>query len=126
MPDLSFHHLHHEAADVDAAAAFYVDCLSGELTERFERDGVQWARVSVGGVMLNITDRADAALSLGLYRGLDHVGIHTSDFEATTAHLRTKGVKFFIEPHSPTPGVQVAFISGPDNVKIEILQVDPT
>lgn len=123
MPNLSFHHLHHEAADVDAAAAFYVECLGGELTERVERDGVQWARVSLGGMMLNITDRADAGLSLGLYQGLDHFGVHTSDFDTTMADLRASGVEFFIEPHSPKPGVQVAFVSGPDNVKIEILQV---
>ena len=125
MPELSFHHLHHEASDVDAAAAFYVDCLGGELTERVERDGVQWARVSLGGAMLNITDRADDALGLGLYQGLDHFGIHTSDFEATMAGLRDKEVPFFIEPHSPKPGVQIAFVYGPDNVKIEILQVTP-
>ena len=81
--------------------------------------------MTIGGAMLNITDRADDGVGLRLYQGLDHFGLHTSDFDATIASLREKGVSFFIEPHSPKPGIQIAFVSGPDDVKVEILQVTP-
>ena len=124
MPELTLHHLHHEAADVDAAAQFYVDNFGGVVAERVEKQGVQWARVAVAGAMLNITDRADSNVALGLYRGLDHFGIHTSDFDQTVATLRANGVNFFIDPLSPRPGARIAFVSGPDNIKIEILQID--
>ncbi len=123
MAELTLHHIHHETTDVDATASFYVDNFGGEIVERMERDGVQWARVALAGTVVNVTDRADTGVALGLYRGLDHFGIHTSDFDKTIGALRAKGVDFFIEPTSPAPGVRIAFVSGPDNVKIEVLSV---
>lgn len=126
MPQVTLHHVHHEAADVDVAAAFYVDNFDAKLDERIERDGVQWARVSIGGSMLNITDRAQAAAARGLHRGLDHIGIHTSDFDTTVATLRNNGVAFYVEPFSPRPGAWIAFVTGPDDVKIEVLCLSAT
>jgi catechol 2,3-dioxygenase-like lactoylglutathione lyase family enzyme len=123
MAQLTLHHIHHEAADVDLAAQFYVDNFDAEISQRFERDGVQWARVTLAGAMLNITDRANTDVALSTYRGFDHIGIHTSDFDETIARLRANGVAFYIEPKSPTPGVQMTFVSGPDNVKIEVLSI---
>ncbi|MCB1739681.1 MAG: VOC family protein [Gammaproteobacteria bacterium] len=123
MPDYTLHHLHHEASDVDAAVRFYQDNFHAELTERTERDGVQWARLKLGNVSLNVTDRGKLDVALQTYRGLDHFGIHTSDFDATIATLRANGVNFFLEPTAPRPGIRVAFVSGPDNVKIELLQI---
>jgi catechol 2,3-dioxygenase-like lactoylglutathione lyase family enzyme len=123
MAELTLHHLHHEASDVDAAAQFYVDNFDAKIMERTEKLGVQWARVAVGGTMLNITDRADRTIALGLYRGLDHFGIHTSNFDETIAKLKANGVNFFIEPKKAPSGVFVAFVSGPDDVKIEVLHV---
>ena len=49
-------------ADVDRAVRFYVETLGGTVSERFERDGVQWARVRLAGTMLNVTVRASADL----------------------------------------------------------------
>jgi catechol 2,3-dioxygenase-like lactoylglutathione lyase family enzyme len=101
-----------------------VNNFDGVLSERIEKEGVQWARVTVAGAMINITDRASESSPLAVYTGLDHFGVHTSNFDETINALRANGVDFFIEPHSPAPGVQIAFVSGPDNVKIEILQVN--
>jgi catechol 2,3-dioxygenase-like lactoylglutathione lyase family enzyme len=125
MPQVTLHHVHHEAADVDIAAAFYVDNFEAHITERVEREGVQWARVSIGGSMLNITDREHAQATQGPHRGLDHIGIHTTDFDATVATLRRNGVVFYVEPFSPRPGAQIAFVTGPDNVKVEVLCLTP-
>ena len=43
--------------------------------------------------------------------------------EETIAALRANGVEFFVEPMSSAPGVRVAFVSGPDNVKVEVLGI---
>ena len=74
--------------------------------------------------MINITDRADTRVGLSRYQGLDHFAFLTDDFEATMARLRENGVNIWQGPESPVPGVQVVFISGPDDVKIELLQID--
>ena len=46
MAELTLHHLHHEASDVDAAAQFYVDNFGGVVTERVEKQGVQCAHLA--------------------------------------------------------------------------------
>ena len=124
MATFELHHLHHETADVDATVAFYQSNFAGELIERTERAGVQWASLKIGGAMLNVTDRGVFDVELGVYNGLDHFALRTTDLDETVASLKANGVNFFVEPMSPKPGVRIAFVSGPDNVKIEILQIE--
>jgi catechol 2,3-dioxygenase-like lactoylglutathione lyase family enzyme len=121
MPEYSLHHIHHEAADVDAAVQFYEKNFGAALEERTVRSGAQWARVRLGSTLLNISDRATTQLGLDRYQGLDHFAIQTSDFDSTIATLRANGVNFWSEPMSPRPGTHIAFISGPDHIKIEII-----
>ena len=122
MADFQLHHIHHEAADVDAAVTFYEKNFQAVLEERTVRNGEQWARIRLGGTLLNISDRATTEVGLERYQGIDHFALHTSDFAGTVAALKANGVNFFTEPMSPQPGVEIAFISGPDNIKIELMQ----
>lgn len=122
MAEYHLHHIHHEAADVDAAAQFYEKNFQAVLEERTIRDGQQWARVNLAGTLINISDRATTQVALECYQGLDHFALRTSNFDETVAMLKANGVHFWIEPRSPRPGVQIAFISGPDNIKIELIQ----
>ena len=123
MADFQLHHIHHEAADVDAAVTFYEKNFQAVLEERTVRNGEQWARIRLGGTLLNISDRATTQVGLERYQGIDHFALHTSDFAGTVAALKANGVNFFTEPMSPRPGVEIAFISGPDNIKIELMQL---
>ena len=122
MADFQLHHIHHEAADVDAAVTFYEKNFQAVLEERTVRNGEQWARIRLGGTLLNISDRATTQVGLERYQGIDHFALHTSDFAGAVAALKANGVNFFTEPMSPSPGVEIAFISGPDNIKIELMQ----
>lgn len=122
MPDYSLHHIHHEAVDVDAAAQFYEKNFGGVVESRTVRNGEQWANVRLGGTLINISDRAKTQVGLTRYQGIDHFALNTSDFEATIATLKANGVHFWVEPMSPRPGVNIAFISGPDDIKIELIQ----
>ena len=123
MAEFQLHHIHHEAADVDAAVTFYEKNFQAVLEERTVRNGEQWARIRLGGTLLNISDRATTQVGLERYQGIDHFAIHTSDFAGTVAALKANGVNFFTEPMSPRPGVDIAFISGPDNIKIELMHI---
>jgi lactoylglutathione lyase len=121
MAEYHLHHIHHEAADVDAAAQFYEKNFQAVLEERTVRNGQQWARVNLAVTIINISDRATTRVPLESYQGLDHFALHTSNFDETVATLKANGVHFWVEPRSPRPGVQIAFISGPDNIKIELI-----
>jgi lactoylglutathione lyase len=122
MAEYHLHHIHHEAADVDTAAQFYEKNFQAVLEERTMRNGQQWARVNLAGTLINISDRATTQVALESYQGLDHFALRTSNFDETVATLKANGVHFWVEPMSPRPGVQIAFISGPDNIKIELIQ----
>ena len=38
------------------------------------------------------------------------------------AALRARGARFVVEPHSPRPGLKIAFLEGPEKLRIELLE----
>jgi catechol 2,3-dioxygenase-like lactoylglutathione lyase family enzyme len=56
------------------------------------------------------------------YIGLDHLGLRVDDVDAATAELKRRGAKVLVEPKTIRPGVRIAFIQGPDDVRIELLE----
>ena len=56
-------------------------------------------------------------------RVVDHLGFSVDDLDATLARMRSEGVKITAEPRSLADGrIRLAFIEGPDQVAIELLQ----
>jgi lactoylglutathione lyase len=45
-----------------------------------------------------------------------------TDIDAATAELKAKGVHFTLDPMTARPGVRIAFLRGPENVSIELIQ----
>ena len=54
--------------------------------------------------------------------GADHFGLRVADVDATVAELRKRGVFIEVEPWDFSPGSRIAFIKGPDGVRIELVQ----
>ena len=46
----------------------------------------------------------------------------TGDFDALCAELRTKDVKFLMEPTVINPTTRICFIEAPDGVSVELLE----
>jgi lactoylglutathione lyase len=42
--------------------------------------------------------------------------------EEAAAELKRRGATFIMEPRTIRPGVKIAFIKAPDNVRIELLE----
>ncbi len=59
------------------------------------------------------------------YYGIHHIGIKTSDFDASCRDLRAKGALFLVEPFSPVPGIRLAFLKDPNGAVLEIAERDP-
>ena len=59
------------------------------------------------------------------YVGLDHLGLRVDDLDAATAELKRRGATFILEPKTIRPGVRIAFVQGPDEVRIELLERTP-
>lgn len=97
--------------DMARARKFYEEILHLTPTMTVgEPGGMQWTEYEIGS----------GALSLGCGAPDWHprsdgysVGLEMEDFDAAIAELKSKGVKFKMEPF-PTPVCKMAFISDPD------------
>ena len=47
---------------------------------------------------------------------------HLPGFVAKAAELKAKGVEFVLEPMQMRPDLRIAFVRGPDDVRIELLE----
>jgi catechol 2,3-dioxygenase-like lactoylglutathione lyase family enzyme len=63
-----------------------------------------------------------AAAPASPYLGLDHFGLTVPDIRQAVAALKAKGVTFTMDVTTARPGVQIAFLTAPENVSIELIQ----
>jgi catechol 2,3-dioxygenase-like lactoylglutathione lyase family enzyme len=116
---LGLHHIHLRAPDPAAALAWYVDKVGGAVTKLKDRiDGI-----SYGGVWL-LAQKGEASPSQG--HAIDHIGFRPLNVDSVVAGLKTKNVKVTTEPRPLTlpsgTSMRLAFIEGPDGVRIELVQ----
>ena len=129
MPNtgIAYDHTHLISADPQTAASWYVDKLGGEIKNSAEVKGAPSINVAFGDITLiirgqrpgeSVVEKKDA-----LQWGLDHIGfVISGDFDAFCDELKSKGVRFTMEPVNFTPKVRIAFIEAPDGVSIELVQ----
>jgi catechol 2,3-dioxygenase-like lactoylglutathione lyase family enzyme len=56
--------------------------------------------------------------------GLDHFGFRVDNVDEAVADLKRRGAEIAVEPRTIRPGVRIAFVRAPDDVRIELLQRD--
>lgn len=114
-------HVHLRVADPDAVAAWFEDVLGAEPVRAPGR-----VDVILGGqkIFLLKAPGTDKPSPVHPHRGLDHFGLRVTEINRVAEHLKSKGVRFTAEPHTPRPGIRIAFLEGPDGISIEILERD--
>lgn len=118
--DFEFDHVHLNSADVDAAADFYVEKFGGTKVGKQEVAGTEMVIVDFAGTRFLISDKPPTAPPAG--SSVDHIGFRVDDVEKAAEELKAKGAEFLMEPVSIAEGVTIAFVTGPDNVMIELSQ----
>jgi catechol 2,3-dioxygenase-like lactoylglutathione lyase family enzyme len=128
MTEFSYDHVHLRSPDPEATARYYERMFGAEIIKSIQSDGRERVDMSLGGVIMFIAKvDPDAALSekpAGSYVGLDHLGLRVRDIDRVCDELKAKGAEFTVEPKTIRPGVRIAFVRGPQNVLIEILDRD--
>lgn len=114
-------HVHLRVNDPDAVAAWFEDVLGAEEVRAPGRVDVILGGQKIFLLKAPDTDKPSPAHP---HRGLDHFGLRVTDINQVTEHLKAKGVRFTAEPHTPRPGIRIAFIEGPEGISIEILERD--
>ena len=102
--------------------------FGAKIIKSLMSNGIERTDMNLGGVMVfiaQVPEDADLAKKPeGSFVGLDHLGLRVRDIDRVCAELKAKGAEFTVEPKTIRPGVRIAFVRGPQNVLIEILDRD--
>jgi catechol 2,3-dioxygenase-like lactoylglutathione lyase family enzyme len=124
MPGYRYDHLHLRSPDPERAAAFYTELLGARETTRLDNNGALRIVLDLGGVAVFV-EQVPAATPTpppAPFVGIEHIGLVVDDIAGAIEELRAKGVAILAEPKQIKPGLSIAFIGGPDGVRIELLQ----
>jgi catechol 2,3-dioxygenase-like lactoylglutathione lyase family enzyme len=117
-------HIHLRSQDPVAAAKFYADAFGGKEIRRVGEPEIRRIDIDVGGLALFI-ERADDGIGpspAAPHRGLEHVGFGVDNVEAALAELQALGVEVVSGVKRLRADLAIAFVRGPDQVLIELLQ----
>jgi lactoylglutathione lyase len=128
MSKFTFDHIHLFTRDPEATAAFYERMFGAEVVRSMQQ-GKPRIDLRLGGANIFILDVSqDPKAAPGPahpYRGLDHFGLEVKNIDAVCADLKAKGAVFSREPVTIRPGTRIAFVTGPDDASIELLERTP-
>ena len=118
-----FDHVHVYCTSVEASEKFFVGVLEATVTER--RGATVVLDLGGGSVLLRPRLTGEELGPAGSPRfGVDHIGLRVDDVPSAVALLRDRGGEVD-PPRELRPGVFVAFVRGPDNVRVELLSRAP-
>ena len=128
MPNYTYDHIHIRSQDPMATAQWYEKMFGAKIIESTQPDGSQRIDLDINGLTVFIikvpqdapAPGADTEVSLGL----DHFGLRGENMDEAFAELKEQGAEFTLEPRTIRPGVTIAFVLAPENVRIELLQRD--
>lgn len=118
---VGLHHVHIVCSDLEATESWFLDGLGAELVERRQSRGLPTTELRLAGMRVLLRTAGDSELAAGRSHGLDHFALHVEDVDALVETLRARGVQIAREPHD-SPTNRVAFIRGPDDLVIELVQ----
>ena len=124
MARFAFDHVHLRSPDPDATAAWFVEHLTAEQKGRNEGPASLRVTLDLGGVDVFI-DRGPAATPScppAPFLGIEHLAVTVKGIDAVIEGMRSKGVRVVVEPNDVRPGTRIAFIEGPENVRVELLE----
>ena len=125
----SINHVHIRSSDPHTSASWYEKHFGAKLvSEREVMPGTVTLSLEVGGpVRLNISSKppgsSEERAVAELHRlGLEHFGFHTEDLAADLERLEKEDVRVVLPLAEVVGGTLLAYIEGPDDVLIELVQ----
>ena len=125
-PVYTYDHMHLRSRDPKATAQYYHRMFDARIVESIQSDGKPRIDLDLNGLTIFIAPvppEADIpSAPEKSYVGLDHFGLRVDDIEAAAAELKRRGATLIMEPRTIRPGVKIAFVQAPENVRIELLE----
>ena len=124
----TYDHIHVRTKDPEGMATFFETMFGAKVLRLTQSDGVPRVDLDVNGLAIFIASvPPEEHIDLSPrdpHLGLDHFGFRVDDIDGAVEDLRSKGAEIYTEPRTIRPGVRIAFVRGPDDVRIELLQRD--
>ena len=127
--EYTINHVHIRSADPHASASWYEKYFNAEIvSDREVMPGTITIGMKMGGeTRLNISSKpagsSDERASAELNRlGLEHFGFAVEDLEGELDRLVKAGVRVVLPATEVVGGTHLAYIEGPDDVLIELVQ----
>ena len=124
MPTYTYDHIHLRSRDPMETAQYFNKMFDAEIIESVQSDGQPRVDLDLNGLTIFIA-RADENTPTGPvdpHLGLDHFGLKVDNLDSAVAELKGRGAEFAVEPYALRPGLRIAFVRGPDDVRIELLE----
>ena len=125
-PTYRYDHMHLRSRDVKKTAEYYHQMFDAKIVESIQSDGKPRTDLDLNGLTIFIAAvPPEAAVPPGPtvpYVGLDHFGLRVENMDEAVAELKRRGASFMMEPRTIRPGVRIAFVQAPENVRIELLE----
>ena len=123
MAQFKYDHVHLRSPDPEATAQFYEKMFGAEVIRSTQPDGSSRVDLNLCGLSVFIAPVRDKAAPAPTspYLGLEHLGLTVSGIDAAVAALKAKGAEFTMDPTTVRPGVRIAFLRGPQDVSIELV-----
>jgi lactoylglutathione lyase len=126
MPTYTYDHIHLRTRDPKGMAEYFHKMFDATILESVQSDGRPRVDVDIDGLIVFIAPvAADAQIEAeprDPHLGLDHFGFRVESVDDTVAELKRRGADIIDEPRTIRPGVRIAFLRAPDNVRIELLE----
>jgi lactoylglutathione lyase len=128
MPKYTYDHIHLRTRDPKGTADYFHKMFDARIIESVQSDGTPRVDLDIDGLIVFIAPVAANANIASSPRdphlGLDHFGFRVDSVDDTVAELKRRGADIIDEPRTIRPGVRIAFVRAPDDVRIELLQRD--
>ena len=124
MVTYSYDHIHLRSKDPMSTAQYFNKMFGAEIRESIQSDGQTRVDLNLNGLAIFLA-KADDDTPVALkdsHLGLDHFGLRVNNLEEAVAQLKERGAEFAVEPRTIRPGVTIAFVRTPDDVRIELLE----
>lgn len=122
-----FDHVHYTSTNIEEMAKYFERVFGAKEMSRAESRGFPMIRMNAFGTTISFigTDPGAGQLEAGTgKRGLDHIGFKVKNLEETLDDLKKKGVKVVSGPSVTPSGLKIAFIGGPEGIRIELVERD--
>lgn len=129
--EFKFDHVHIKCHDLHAVKKFYEKMFNAKVVYQGKVRNTSMVMIALGDTFINVSEAGEGEVleaikksrkNIWIRYGIGHFGVCVEDLDEATRELKRKGAEFIWEPRDFRKGVRVAFIKGPEDDVIEIVQ----